>query len=155
MRLYQSYDCIFFLIEGHIEEGLGVPPVALWGALINAELRKTSHVIRTADPNETATVVRLLVQKGCASPKIPSSIAPERALTKRKRDAEPSLVFMRQLMCVPSISENVAQKLFDTFGTLPSLQKALREKKSFPKIELDPRRSLGKARIDKLASFLL
>ena len=68
---------------------------ALWSALLNAELRRTSHVIRTADVSETAAVVRLLVQKGGVSPKIPSGIAPQPVLTKRKRDAEPGLVFMR------------------------------------------------------------
>lgn len=154
--MYQSYDCIFFLIEGDLTEGeLGVSYAALWSALLNAELRRTSHVVRTADVKETAAVVRLLVQKGGVSPKIPSGIAPQPVLTKRKRDAEPDLVFMRQLMIIPSISENVARKLLDQFGNLPELQKALQEKKKFPKIELDQKRSLGKARIDKLASFLL
>jgi len=37
---------------------------------------------------------------------------------------------------------------------MPALQDALRQKK-FPKIELDGRRSLGKARQTKLAAYLL
>ena len=136
------------------EDDLGLPYNALWSALLNAELRRTSHVVRTADVNETAAVVRLLVQKGGVSPKIPSGIC-QPALTKRKRDAEPGLVFMRQLMCIPSVSPTVAQKLLEKFGNLPKLQQALRDKKKFPKIELDKKRCLGKARIDKIASCLL
>ena len=160
------------------EVGLGVPYSALWSALLNAELRRGAHVIRLADTTETASVVRLLVQKGCASPPLPSGIAPPTALTKRKRDAEPKLVFMRQLMCIPTVeggivrsfqirvsrgefknrppevSENVARKLHEKFGTMTALQDALRQKK-FPKIELDGRSSIGKARREKLATYLL
>ena len=154
-RLYQHYSCIYFLVEGDLAEGqLGVPYTALWSALLNAEMRKTSHVIRTANVNETASVIRLLVQKGCTAPALSSGMAPAKALTKRKRDASPSLVFMRQLMCVPSASEVVARKLLEKFGTLPALQAALREKE-FPKIELSARHSLGKARRQTLAAYLL
>jgi len=56
---------------------------------------------------------------------------------------------------IPSISENVSRKLVDTFQNLPALQDALRDKKKFPKIKLDSKRALGKARVDKLASYLL
>ncbi len=154
-RLHQAYVCIFFIVEGDLREcELGVPYNALWSAIINASLRRNAHLIRTADINETASVVRLLVQKGCATPPPPSGIAPPTALTKRKRDADPGLVFMRQLMCVPTVSENVARKLYEKFGTLPALQDALREKK-FPKVALDNQRSIGKARREKLAAYLL
>ena len=61
---------------------------------------------------------------------------------------------MRQLMCVPSISENVAQKLYERFGTLTALQTALREK-NFPRIALDERRTLGKVRKQTLMKHLL
>ncbi len=154
-RLHQAYKCIFFIVEGDLRDcELGLPYNALWSAIINASLRRNAHLIRTADINETASVVRLLVQKGCAIPPPPSGIAPPTALTKRKRDADPGLVFMRQLMCVPTVSENVARKLYEKFGTLPALQDALREKK-FPKVALDNQRSIGKARREKLAAYLL
>ncbi len=108
-RLHEHYQTIFYLIEGDLAEGgLGVPFAALWSALLNAELRRGSHVIRTSCPVETASVVRLLVQKGNASPPVPSGIAPATALTKRKRDAQPGLVFMRQLMCIPMVTGAIA-----------------------------------------------
>ena len=103
-RLHEHYQTIFYLIEGDLAEGgLGVPFAALWSAILNAELRRGSHVIRTSCPAESASVVRFLVQKGCASPAVPTGIAPPTALTKRKRDADRSLVFMRQLMCIPTV----------------------------------------------------
>ncbi len=156
-RLHEGYRCIFFIIEGDLRdcEGVGIPYNGLWSACLNTELRKSSHLIRTWDVNETAAVVRLLVQKGGSPPAIPSGVAPKTALTKRKRDADAGLVFMRQLMCIPTVSENVARKLHDEFRTLAQLQKALLSPKTFPKIELDGKRRLGKVRIEKLAAYLL
>ena len=46
-------------------------------------------------------------------------------LSKRKRDAELETCWVRQLMCIPSISERVARKLLEEFGTLPAVQRAL------------------------------
>ena len=105
--------------------------------------------------NETAAVVRLLVQKGGSPMAIPTGVAPKTALTKRKRDAEPSLVFMRQLMCIPSISERIARLLLDHFGNLRELQDALEDLKSFPKSRLDDRTCIGKARLRILAARYL
>ncbi len=62
---------------------------------------------------------------------------------------------MRQLQCIPTVSENVARKLHDKFGTMAQLQKALLDPKKFPKIELAGKRSLGKARVEKLRLYLL
>ncbi len=62
---------------------------------------------------------------------------------------------MRQLQCIPTVSENVARKLHDKFGTMAQLQKALLDKKNFPRIQLDNKRSLGKARVETLSAYLL
>ena len=155
--MHQSYRCIFFIIEGDLREcdGAGIPYNGLWSACLNTELRQASHLIRTWDVNESAAVVRLLFQKGGSPPAIPSGVAPATALTKRKRDADAGLVFMRQLQCIPTVSENVARKLHDQFGTMAQLQKALLDKKKFPRIQLDNKRSLGKARVETLSAYLL
>lgn len=142
-------------MEGDLREDVGLPYASLMSACLNAELRNNSHVVRTMDVQETAVVVCHLVQKGGGSqPGVPSGLAPARPLTKRKRDADKKLVFLRQLQIIPSVSENVAVKLAEHFGTLPALQKALAQKK-FPKIPLDNRRTLGKDRVKKLAAYLL
>ena len=82
------------------------------------------------------------------------SMAPPAPLTKRKKDADKKTIFVRQMMLLPSISEKIAVKLYDHFGNLPSLQKALTEK-TFPKIRLDDRQCIGKGRVKKLAAYLL
>ena len=108
-RLHPAgYLRISFLIEGDLR-GTALPYDSLLGACVNAELRRNSHVIRTMDLAETAAVVRHLVQKGQSSPEIPSGLQPPAAQSKRMRDAERETCWLRQLMCVPSISEHVAR----------------------------------------------
>ena len=114
-----------------------------------------NHAIRTMDVAETASVIKMLVQKGDAPAATHTGVAPPLMLAKRKRDAEPGLIFQRQLMCLPTVSENVARKLQEKFHSMATLQEALRDKKNFPKIALDGKRRLGKTRIDALAKHLL
>ena len=64
-------------------------------------------------------------------------------------------MFARQLMCIPSVSERIAESLVAHFGDLEALQKALRDTRSFPRVEIGAKRFLGKARIAKLAKHLL
>ena len=127
---------------------------ALLGACINVELRKSSHLIRSCDVEETAAVIRHLVQK-CegAPPALPPSLRPP-LTSKRKRDAEQGTCWVRMLTCIPSVSERVASKLIEHFRTLPKLAEALLDEKSFPKVRLDERSCVGQARIRHLANYL-
>ena len=153
-RLHAGFDIIYFIIEGDLRKEANVFYKSLWSACLNAELRKDSHVIRTLSVQETAFVVRQLVQKGLQTPGIPTGLPPKRILTKRKRDADKKTVFIRQLMIVPSISEHVATKLFEHFSSLPRLQEALAGS-SFPEIRLNNRTKIGKDRVKKLVDHLL
>ena len=74
--------------------------------------------------------------------------------SKRKRDAELETVHVRQLMCIPSISERIARKLLARFGNVPALQCALLEPGDFPRVQLDDRTTLGRARLAKLRCYL-
>ena len=71
-----------------------------------------------------------------------------------KRDSDPTVVWMRQLMCIPSISEKIARALLNEFGSLSQLIDALRSD-DFPRVRLNERTCIGKARRDKLAEYLL
>ena len=94
-------------------------------------------------------VIQQLVRKIDAPPGIPSGLQP---ISKRKRDSE--TVWIRQLMCIPSVSERIARLLLKHFGNLRELQDALEDLKSFPKIRLDDRTCIGKARLRILARYL-
>ena len=124
-------------------------------ATLNVELRKNFHLIRSCNVEETAAILRHLVQKcGGAPPGVPTGIrAPELKLCKRTRFKEKPIVFIRQLMCIPSISERIARRLLAHFGGLPALQHALADLDSFPKVRLD-NGYLGKARQKHLVAYL-
>ena len=152
-RLHEAgYRRIFWFVEGDLR-GHSVAYENLLGACVNMSLRKQSVLIRTYDVEETAAVVRQLLSKGENLPGIPTGAAPPAPLTKRKRDADKEVIYMRQLMCMPTVSERVAKKLAEHFPTLPSLQRAL-EMETFPSIQLGERTCLGKARLEALRAQL-
>ena len=149
-RLLRSdFSNVFWVVEGDLSS-TNLPHAHLLGACIKAELRSGSHVIRTACAEETAIVIKQLVLK-CADrpPGIPSGIC-----SKSKRVCDSETVWIRQLMCIPSISERIARLLLDHFVTLRALQEALEDIDSFPRIRLDARTCLGKTRLQMLARYL-
>ena len=154
-RLHEArYEAVFWFVEGCLD-GHTISPESLWGACINMTLRRQSHFIRTLDVTETAFVLKQLMRK-CRGPPpgIPNGIQIPAPMSKRERDADKSRVYLRQLMCIPSISEGVAKKLQEHFGSLPALQKALGDISTFPSIRLNEKSCIGKARIRKLKEYL-
>ena len=103
---------------------------------------------------ETAALVIALCKKAGSTPGIPTglTIAPT---SKRKRDADANTVMVRQLMCVPSISETTAKALAQHFRHLPALLEALRDPQKFPRVRLSDRACLGKRRVEILKQYLL
>ena len=152
-RLFESdAACIVLIFEGDLRN----TSISYWsvlGAVVNAEIRKNAHVFRTWDISETAHLICNLVGKLAAPcPSLPPSLdAP--MLSKRKRDAELETVHVRQLMCIPSISERIARKLLARFGNVSELQRALLAP-DFPRVQLDDRSFLGRARLAKLRCYL-
>ena len=95
-------------------------------------------------------VIKQLGEKlACGPPGIPSGLQPK---SKRVRDSE--TVWLRQLMCIPSISEKIARILLEHFGNLRGLQDALEDIEDFPRIRLDERNCIGKTRLKMLARYL-
>ena len=155
-RLRETGCRIIFLVEGDLRSTT-FNYDSLLGAVINAELRKGSCVIRTVDLHETAAVVRHLVEKGEYEPGMPpSALTPPSvsSASKRERDCDRKVCWTRMLMCVPSVSERIAKKLLDEYGSLPAIQTALQTPKTFKRVRLDDRFCLGKDRIQKLALHL-
>ena len=140
--MHSGYRYVFFVVEGDLSS-TNLPHETLLGACLNAELRAGSHLIRTACIEESALVIKHLVDKlGGGHPGIPSGIQP-----KSKRERREETVWIRQLMCIPSISERITRLLLEHFGNLRELQNALEDLNSFPKIRLDDRTCIGKTRI--------
>ena len=154
VRLFGSGHQVVYLLEGDFRDAAGMYPNLL-GAWMNSELRRNCCVFRTVDLEETALVLRGLMAK---LEHAPSYAAPTNGLapplSKKKRNEDDNVVFLRVLTCVPSISEAVARKLAEHFGNLAQLQEALRSSK-FPTVQLSEKTTLGKARIAKLSKYLL
>ena len=146
--LNAGYPFVYFVIEGDLS-ATNLPHASLLGAYVNAELREHSTCFRTACVEETGMVLQQLVRKIGAPPGIPSGLQP---ISKRERNEE--TVWIRQLMCIPPISERIARLLLKHFVNLRALQEALEDTDNFPKIRLDDRTCIGKTRLKMLARYL-
>ena len=113
--------CPIFIIEGDTRN-TSLPYKSMLGAVVNCELRGTARVFRTWDVNETAYLLSHLVHKMQALHTHPSGFG----TSKRTHDSDPTAVWMRQLMCTPSISEKIARTMMNEFGSLSQLIDALR-----------------------------
>lgn len=156
-RLHQAgYARVFILVEGDLRIP-AFPYQSLLAACVNAELRRNSHLVRTIDADETAMVIKMLCKKaGEPPPGIPSGVsAPVFPRSRRARDSDEEHVWVRQLMCVPTISERIARALLAEFGSLAALVHALDgDLQAFPRIRVDAKTCLGKARIATLAKYM-
>ena len=143
-----GYNYVFLIVEGDLSSS-NLPHANLLGACLNAMLRPGSNLFRTACIEETALVIKQLVNKCAAGPPGIPGIKPK---SKRARDKE--TVCIRVLMCIPSISERISRKLLAHFGSLRAIQEALEDIDSFPRIRLDARTCIGKKRVQMLAKYL-
>ena len=117
-------------------------------------LRSRSILIRTTNVDETARVIEQLLVKARCPPGVPTGSAPAAALTKRKRDADKDVVYLRMLQCLPGISQHVALKLAEHFPTLTLLRAGLQDLESFPNIRLDAKTCIGTLRLKRLRAQL-
>ena len=156
-RLHHAgFGRVFILVEGDLRVP-AFPYQSLLAACVNAELRRNSHVIRTIDADETAMVIKLLCKKGGEPPPgVPSGVsAPALPRSKRAHDSDGEHVWVRQLMCIPTISERIARALLAEFGSPAALAQALSGNlKEFPRVRLDAKTCLGKTRIETLAKSM-
>ena len=150
IRLHESgHSRIFWLVEGELD-GHSVPYSSMLGASLNMALRESSHLLRSVCLVETAAIVRQLLQKVSSLPGMPDNPLPK----PEKRKREEKIVFLRQLMCVPGISQRIANELMQRYSKLPVLQQALGDK-DFPAIVLDGRNCVGPRRLRELRKHFL
>ncbi len=152
-RLFASGKPVVFIIEGDIR-GTSLPHSTLMSAVLNASQRAGAHMFRTWDISETAKMLPQLSEKINAPHAVPTGVVAPPLLSKRKREADKALCTVRMLMCIPSVSEGVARKLLEHFGSLAALQRAIASDE-LPKVSLEGGRRLGKARITRLKSVLV
>ena len=155
-RLFQTGLRVVIVLEGDLREA-GAMYKSVFSAWLGVAARGSALVFRTWDLMETFNLLCALIAQfehppPCAPTTSDTTSAP-RLVSKREKNAE--CVFVRQLMCIPSISENIAKVIAEHFGNLIALQDALRTPKTFPALELGNKQKLGKARVQHLAKHLL
>ena len=152
-RLASSGLRVFYILEGDFKGVQGLPYGALVGAYTNLLLHSNVvSVCRTTDIAETKFVLTQLAQKGHTSSK-PGGLGV--VSSKRKKDDDIRNIWIRQLACIPSMSEHIATTLLDHFGSMSALREALRSPTTFPVVQLSRGTCLGKKRVAKLAMILL
>ena len=148
-RMFETGHRVIYVIEGDLRE-LGLYEELL-SAVVAMNMRASS-AFRTVSTDETARLVLILARKlqSYPAPVVSGGLQAPRSKQQKASDC----VFMRMLMCVPSISESIAGKLVEHFGDLETLQGALRAG-AFPRIQLNEKRAIGKARVAALSRCLL
>ena len=152
-RLASSGLHIFYILEGDFKGVEGLPYGALVGAYTNLLLHPSiTTVLRAANIYETKFVLTQLAQKcqGVAKP-MPLGVVS----SKRKKEDDTRNIWIRQLACIPTISEHIASTLLDHFGSMSALREALSNPETFPVVHLSRGACLGKKRLAKLATVLL
>ena len=161
-RLFSCSKKVYIIIEGDLRSAEGMYK-QVFGAWLSMSLRGVD-VLRTWDPDETfATLVSMIERlehrvPPDAPPRINGGLLLPRTkgkmmTSKRERDA--SHVETRILMCIPSISENIARKLLEQFGSVSNLRAALSDLASFPVVQLNGKTKLGAARLRHLTRHIL
>ena len=154
-RLFNTPHPVIFIIEGNLRTVSKWDHIML-SSLVSLNAGNRARVYRTWKVKETFDLVVVLIRKleqPCTQT-VPNGLSPPKVISKRKRDASPTICFIRMLCCIPSISEAVARKLVVEFGDLQSLQRALTDGTEL-RIELGNGRYLGKVRMQHLRRHLL
>ena len=152
-RLASSGLHVFYILEGDFKGVEGLPYGALVGAYTNLLLHPSiTTVVRTANIYETKFVLTQLASKcqGVAKP-MPLGVVS----SKRKKEDDTRNIWIRQLACIPTISEHIAATILDHFGSMSALREALRSPETFPVVHLSRSACVGKKRVAKLATVLL
>ena len=152
-RLASSGLHVFYILEGDYKAVQGIPYGTLLGAYSNLLLQPgITTVVRTTDIYETKFVLTQLASKcqGVAKP-MPLGVVS----SKRKKEDDTRNIWIRQLACIPTISEHIAATILDHFGSMSALREALRSPETFPVVHLSRSACVGKKRVAKLATVLL
>ena len=145
-RLYNLGYTVLFIVEGSLKDA-SFTFDSLLGAVVNAELTEGTHVFRTWDIRESKFLIEHLQKKmplHCHAP------TDSLVTNKRKKDNTIENIWVRQLACIPLISEGIARAILVHFGSMRDLRDAL-QSSVFPDVPIRASGGLlGKARIEKL-----
>lgn len=125
-RLRQLEHRYMYLLEGRLKKAR-LHPNALRGAILNAQIRDKSQFIMMKNIDDTAKLCTELHRRFNSKKKGTGLAAPvlSSGLSKRKRMEDASNIYLKQLMCIPKISEPIATLIAETYPTRQALRDAL------------------------------
>lgn len=140
-RLKQLDHFFVYLLEGKHKKGR-LNPKATRGALMNAVLRDQIHFVHTKDIKDTALLMTELEKRTKAKRKRGETGLSAPTISKKMRMEDSKTIYIRQLMCIPKVSERIATELAAVYPTRDKLRAAL-QNRELDDFKVDNRR-IGK-----------
>lgn len=142
-RLMSMGYRVAYILEGNErsrKKRKRISDAAMRGSLMNTSVRDGLCIIRTTDLADTAKLVTEL-ERRLSKRKIKTGLqVPAFKASKRARMRGPTTILTRQLMCIPSISENIATRLIERFKTREAIVKAAKEEKALVEFKINNRK---------------
>lgn len=159
-RLITMKNRVAYILEGSAErhkKRKRISDNALRGSLLNTSIRDGLCIVRTESLKDTALLVTELekrLSKSKVKTGLQTPVVKQRA-SKRMRMSDPKIILLRQLMCIPGVSENVATKIIQTYGVDKSLiiEKAKNDGEEFSKLKIG-KKKLGMKLVSKIEQYL-
>lgn len=123
-RLQQLDHFFIYLLEGKHKKGR-LNPKATRGAIMNAILRDKIHFVHTTSLKDTAILTTELEKRTKAKRKRGETGLAAPTISKRMRMEDAKTIYIRQLMCIPKVSERIATELAEVYPTRDKLRTAL------------------------------
>ena len=159
-RLLNMKHRVAYILEGSAQrhkKRKRISDNALRGSLMNTTIRDGLGIVRTESLKDTAKLVTEL-EKRLSKNKVKTGLqtpALKHRASKRVRMADPKIILLRQLMCIPGVSENVASKIIETYGVNKAviIKKAKDNMEEFSQIKIG-KKKLGMKLVEKIQQYL-
>ena len=123
-RLLSSGIRVVYILEGISKNKFGVKFSTLLSAMLNMQFRDNVTVIRTKDIEETAQILIMLKDKIKSIPDDGEArqIVYESSVNlSKKQNMNKDTVFIKQLSCIPGVSDKIAKDITQVFPSMKEL----------------------------------
>lgn len=150
LRLSEYRPHVYMIVEGK-SSGItnklyGISQKVIEESITRKRVHWGFNVIRTFDYNETAAEIARIAL-AYANPKsfTYNSSMICKHLKSKKDMKTPMLCFIAQLRCIPSVSEKIATKIAEKYGTMTKLIDGLKNGEDISTLKINETRKIGSA----------
>lgn len=123
-RLLSSGIKVVYILEGMTKNKFGVKFSTLLSAMLNMQFRDNISVIRTKDIEETANILIMLKDKFSQitfSDETRQITYESGVNVSKKQNMTKDTVFIKQLSCIPGVSDKIAKDITQVFPSMKEL----------------------------------